>query len=407
VHRRELVRQASAKVAWAGVDHGVVAAGLDRDHDAPVLVLSVQTAVRRLDCLPKFDFVVADEAHHCRAETWRRLLAAWPEAKILGVTATPARLDGKGLGRHVGGIFDELLTGATVAELQTEGWLAETRCFAPPQPIDTTGLRTNMGDWSAPELAERASVITGDAVAEYRRHANHQPAIAYACTVEHAEDIAEAFRQAGYRAACVHGDLRPSIRDARIAGLTSGEIEILTSCDLISEGLDVPAVGAVLLLRPTQSLVLAMQQIGRGMRPKPSGRALVVLDHAGNVLRHGLPETPREWSLDGQPRKSRGSASASGSLRRCEACGCVNPREAIECCVCGEEFLPTRRPPEVVDGRLAQITAEEIARVTSMSYRSFTAQPRSRRELEIYALHHGYRPGWVWYRVREQAEAAS
>ena len=259
VHRRELVRQASAKLEWAGVAHGIVARGLDRDHDAPALVLSVQTAIRRLHQLPQFGFLVIDEAHHARAETWTRLLAAWPGAKLLGVTATPARTDGKGLGLKAGGIFDALVTGASVTELQAEGWLAKTRCFVPARLIDTTGLRTRLGDWEARALAERAAVVTGDAVAEYRRHADHLPAIAYGCTVAHAEAIAQAFRDAGYRSACVHGGTPPPLRDAMIAGLGERGIEVLTACDLISEGLDVPNVGAMILLRPTQSLVLAMQ----------------------------------------------------------------------------------------------------------------------------------------------------
>jgi DNA repair protein RadD len=134
-------------------------------------------------------------------------------------------------------------------------------------------------------------VVTGGAVKEYRAGADHLPAIAYGCRVAHAEAIAAAFRQAGYRAACSHGRSPAAKRDALIQGLAAGAVEILASGDLISEGLDVPSVGAVILLRPTQSLVLAMQQIGRGMRPAAGNECLRILDHAGNCLNHGLPET--------------------------------------------------------------------------------------------------------------------
>jgi DNA repair protein RadD len=318
VHRRELVHQAATKLSWAGVPHGIIGAGLDRDHDAP---MSVQSAARRLDRLPNLDFAVADEGHHSVSPSWAQVLATWPEAKILGATATPERLDGKGLGGSVGGIFDSLVIGAAITELQLLGYLAKTRVFVPARLIDTRGVHRLGGDFKADELAIRANAVTGDAVAEYRLRADHQPAIAYGCTVEHAQSIAGAFCGAGYRSACVHGGLSMLERDRLIQGLATGEIEILTSCDLISEGLDVPSVGAVILLRPTESLALAMQQIGRGMRPAEGKEHLVVLDHAGNCLKHGLPDEPREWSLEGRPKRN-GPGREVGW--RCEACGLLN-----------------------------------------------------------------------------------
>lgn len=412
VHRRELVKQAAAKLADAGVPHGVVAAGLDCDHDAPVLVLSVQTAARRLDRLPVFDFVVIDEAHHAVAATWRMLLERWPDAKVLGVTATPVRADGKGLGVAAGGLFDALVIGAPVSELQGEGYLARVRCFVPARQIDTSGLRTRLGDFEAGALADRASAVTGDAVVEYRRHADHLPAIAYGCTVAHAFSIAEAFCHAGYRAACVHGGMRADERDALIGGLgkprdQAGAIEVLASCDLISEGLDVPAIGAVLMLRPTQSLALALQQIGRGMRPAPGKSHLVVLDHAGNALRHGLPEHPRAWSLDGAPEGGgAGRVGADGfGTWRCEACGHLGEADETGCSHCGAprpETVGKRKSPNVVDGKLREIGADQFAHVVRLRYSELIRVPRTRAELQAYARLHGYKPGWVWHRLREQ-----
>jgi superfamily II DNA or RNA helicase len=403
VHRRELIRQASDKLAFADVPHGIVAAGLDRDHDVPVLVCSVQTAVHRLERLPRFDFIVVDEAHHARAESWRKLLAAWPDAKLLGVTATPARTDGKGLGVAAGGLFDTLVPGTSVIELQRAGYLAHIRCFVPARLIDTAGLRSRLGDYELSALAERARAVTGDAIAEYRIHADHRPAIAFACTVAHAEAIAAAFAQAGYRAACVHGGTPTDERDARISGLATGAIEVLTSCDLISEGLDVPSVGAVILLRPTKSLVLAMQQIGRGMRPAPDKAHLVVLDHAGNVLRHGLPETERRWTLDGAPHRET-VAEAPGW--RCEGCGCFNALADLECAACGAARpLPRRRTPQEIPGGLREISADHLARLVRMPYRSFIRTRRTEGELRAYAQAHGYKKGWVWYRLQEQRES--
>jgi len=407
VHRRELVQQASDKLTLAGVPHGIIGAGLDRDHDAGVLVMSVQSAARRLDQLVNIDvrLAVIDECHHAVAATYRAVLDCWPRAKRLGVSATPARLDGKGLGIHAGGLFDALVIGTSVRALQADGYLARTRCFVPAQQINTAGLRTRRGDWEAAALAERASVVTGDAVAEYRKHADHAPAIAYGVTVVHAESIADAFRAAGYRSACVHGGLNHRERDALIAGLGSGAIEVLTSCDLISEGLDVPDVRAVLLLRPTQSLVLAMQQIGRGMRPAPDKSHLVVLDFSSNVLRHGLPETERAWSLDGVRTRPRGEAQAPGW--RCQACGCFNSVGAETCEECGAARpLPRRRTPMAIDGTLCEIDADHFQRITRLPYRTFLSKPRTERELRAYAQAHGYKRGWVWHRLQEQHAAA-
>jgi superfamily II DNA or RNA helicase len=210
VHRRELIKQSSAKLDWAGVPHGIMAAGQDRDHDAPVQVLSIQSAVRRE--LPQFDFIVIDEAHHARADTWHQLLASQTKAKLLGVTATPARTDGKGLGVDHGGLFDDMICGPSMQSLIDQGHLSPARCLVPSRTIDTSGLKKLGGDYQIDELAKRAKIVTGDAVAEYAKHAAGKSAIAFCCTIEHAEDVAQAFTDAGFRAACVHGGTPKDIR---------------------------------------------------------------------------------------------------------------------------------------------------------------------------------------------------
>jgi len=237
-----------------------------------------------------------------KARTWQALLAAYPRARVLGTSATPARLDGKGLGSHCGGCFDAICCGPPITELIRDGYLSRARYFIPQLQADLTGVRVRAEeDYVAADLAGRVDrkAITGDAVAKYGELAEHRPAIAFCATVAHAEHVAEQFREAGYRAASVDGKTGRKDRDRLIAGLGNGEIEVLTSCDLISEGLDVPALGAVILLRPTKSLALHLQQIGRGMRPAPGKDALIVLDHLGNIRRHGRPDFERTWTLDG------------------------------------------------------------------------------------------------------------
>jgi DNA repair protein RadD len=399
VHRRELVRQACAKLDWAGVPHGVIAAGFEAKPDELVQVGSVQTLLRR--DLPVFDLLVLDEAHHARAETWQRLLARFPSAKLLGVTATPARLDGKGLGVAAGGPFDDLVQGPPVADLIRDGYLSPVRVFVPERRLDLRHVHVVAGDYVASELAEvvNTAAITGDAVQDYKRRADHQPAIAFCVTVKHAEQVAQAFRLAGYRAACVHSGTPTAERDALIAGLGTGAIEVLTNCALVDEGLDVPAVGAVILLRPTKSLVLHRQQIGRGMRPAAGKVDLVVNDHAGNCLVHGLPTAEPAWSLDGVP-KAKGAAP----VWTCPECGEVHLL-SVRVCACGYALpAPRRSAPTVTPGELVELTSERLARARGMSYRTMLRSRLSEAELRAFAKTRGYKPGWVLHRLREQQE---
>jgi superfamily II DNA or RNA helicase len=224
VHRRELVKQASQKLTWAGVPHGIIAAGFPGRPDLTVQVCSIQTAIRRLEAIGSFDLIIFDEAHHCRAATYKALIDARPRSRLLGVTATPARLDGKGLGVHCGGCFDDLVCGPSIADLVAEGYLSPARYFAPQQKVDLEGVRVRRGDYVAAEVAACVDrkVITGDAVAKYHERADHLPAIAFCALVSHAEHVAEQFRDAGYRAACVHGEMSATDRDQVIAGLGTG-----------------------------------------------------------------------------------------------------------------------------------------------------------------------------------------
>lgn len=385
-HRRELIRQAANKLVAAGVTPGIIAPGHPAT-DALVQVGSIQTLAARLQrgiAPPPAGLVILDEAHHATAGTWRAVLDAMPGAKVLGVTATPCRADGKGLGVEAGGIFDTLVEGPTVQELIDLGFLTPTRVFAPKTGPDLTGIRTRAGEFEHGALDQvmRASTITGDAVREYARHAPGQPAIAFCCSVAHAEEVAAAFREASWRAQAVSGTSPQAERDAAISGLATGAVQLLCAADLISEGLDVPAVGAVILLRPTKSLALYLQQVGRGLRPAPGKAHLVVLDHAGNVERHGLIEMPRAWSLASAPKRP------------------MKP---------GEE--PVRPGPggmrgeaERIDGELSEMTEETRARLMRLKT---SPMPKllegvsSRRELHEIARARGFKPGWVHYKWQE------
>lgn len=401
VHRRELIRQSSRKLTETGVPHGIIAPGNTPTRDA-VQVASVQTLARRLGRNDGPDLIVIDEAHHAVAGQWGAIVAAYPDAKLLGVTATPERLDGRGLGISAGGCFDSLVMGPTVAELIAGGFLTPTRIFAPSEMPDLSGIRTRCGDYETSALADVMSKpqIVGDAVAHYAKHTPGQPAIVFSPSVAHAEAMAAAFRAAGWRAVAASGQTEERQRDAAIAGLGTGAVQVLCSCDLISEGLDVPVVGAVILMRPTKSLALFLQQVGRGLRPAPGKTHLTVLDHAGNTLRHGPPEMPREWSLNGRPKKERENTPPA---RQCPECYAVHAPAPV-CPECGFVYPVTRRAIAHVDGELADVTAEMAAKWGKHIPLSHVLRNARDEDLAAIAKARGYKPGWVFY--ARQARAA-
>lgn len=404
-HRVELIRQASAKLNDAGVRHGIIAPGYTPTPRDAVQVASVQTLVRRLND-PLYqppDLIVIDEAHHAVAGQWARVTAAFPKARLLGVTATPERLDGRGLGTAAGGVFDAMVEGPSVADLTEMGFLSPARVFAPADGPDLSGVRTKGGDYDPAALAGAMGGmrVVGDAVEHYARLTPGQPAILFSPSVAHAETMAEAFRAAGWRAVAASGKSAPAERDAAIAGLGNGKVQVLCSCDLISEGLDVPAVGAVILMRPTKSLGLYLQQVGRGLRPAPGKDRLTVLDHAGNTLSHGLIGDAREWSLEGRKKRP-----ANPGIRQCKQCMAIF--SGPKCGECGwSSPVGAGAPREIehVAGQLSEVSAEPVkvdtARLQYLRSAKLSdliqAAGGRPKELAEIAKARGFKNGWAWH----------
>lgn len=393
VHRQELLRQCSEALDLLDVEHGWIARGHTPTGDR-VQVASVQTLIRRLAKQRDApDLIIVDEAHHAVAGSWVKVLQAYPDAKVLGVTATAARLDGKGLGVEAGGVFDALVEGPNVAELTRRGFLSPAKVYAPPTDIDLSGIRISGGDYRRSDLAERLdrNVVTGCAVQHYRRLADRQPAIAFCCSIEHATHVAEEFQAAGYTAASLDGTLKDSERKRRIRDLGSGRINVLTSCEIVSEGTDIPVVGAAILLRPTKSLALYLQQVGRALRPYPGKKHAIILDHAANSARHGLPDDPRDWSLEGAVKR-KGKARERDplpALLQCQQCFCTF-HPAPVCPECGAPQANGGRTPDQVEGEL-----EEIQRVEKRNARREVGRAQGLADLERIAAQRGYKPGWA------------
>jgi superfamily II DNA or RNA helicase len=354
VHRAELLDQASRSLPF---HHGLIAAGRAMDLSHAVQVASVQTVARRLHLLPRdyFQLIVVDEAHHTSAGTWAKVLAHFSSARLLGVTATPIRSDGRGLGEH----YQQMVQGPSAQWLTDNGYLARARVLAPPG-FSADGLRKRMGDFDPKAAEDRVRSIHGDCVSHYRQHLHGQTAIAFCCSIAHAEAVAAVFNANGIAAASIDGSMRRErgrIEDL-VNQLAIGRIKILTSCELISEGFDAPSVGGCLLLRPTASVGLHLQMIGRCLRPS-GDKVAVVLDHVGNCLRLGHHLEERDWSLDGTPKRDREKAP---SVKVCPVCFAANPAGASYCIECRHQFRAEVRELEQVDGELVELAARQRKR---------------------------------------------
>ncbi|MET3710387.1 superfamily II DNA or RNA helicase [Sphingomonas trueperi] len=355
VHRREIILQASKTFWGMEIPHSLVMGGGIADPDAMVQVGSVQTLARRLDKLPAPDLIIFDECHHMGASQYQAIYEAHPTARVVGLSATPWRLDGRGLGTW----FDSMVQGPSVADLMEQGALCDYRLYA-PSSADVSGIAMSGGDFKRDDLAkvmDKPSIV-GDAVAHYQKLAPGKRAIAFAVSVEHSRHVAAQFQAAGIPAAHVDGSMDSGSRDAIVADFAAGAIQVLTNADLFGEGFDVPAVEAVILLRPTQSLSLHLQQIGRALRPAEGKPHAIILDHAGNAMRHGLPDDEREWTLDDRPKKKRG-AKAEVPVRQCPTCFRVHA-PAPECPGCGYNYPTQSREIEQVDGELQVVDLDAI-----------------------------------------------
>jgi superfamily II DNA or RNA helicase len=363
-HRREIINQSSAKLHLNGVSHGIIMAGADQDlrPQALVQVASIDTlrarALNRETMrLPPADVVFIDEAHHARALTYSRVIDAYPNAVIIGMTATPVRGDGRGLGN----IFRQMIEGPQVKELIDLGVLVRSRVYAPVDP-DLKGVRTQAGDYVINQLAERMNTapLVGDLVADWIKHGERRRTVLFACDVSHSVHIRNEMLAAGIRAEHLDANTPINEREAILARLASGETEVVCNCQVLTEGWDMPEVGCCILARPTKQMGLYRQMIGRVLRASPgTGKTdAIVIDHAGACYRHGLPEDPVHWTprTDRQavnPKHEQRKRGEEPKLRECPACHVV--MAAPPCAACGWMPKPRARDVEFAEGELGLV----------------------------------------------------
>lgn len=396
VHRIELLKQTSLALHKSGVNHGLINPKFTPNLLAPVQVCSVQTLVKRMH---KYNLdprlIIVDEAHHATAGTWKKIFEYYPKARILGVTATPIRNDGVGLGVDNGGLFDELIMGPQIQELIDKGFLVAPIVYAPMERLNLAGLRIKKGDYDKKQLEERLDKphITGSAVAHYAKICPGTPAVAFCVSVAHAEHVASEFRQAGFRAFSVDGTTDDIVRDRILSGLGNGTVDVVTSCDLISEGTDIPAIGCGIFLRPTESMGLYTQQGGRTLRPCEGKDFAIILDHVGNTFKHGMLTDHREWTLEGRYKRAGTAGEKGVKVKQCPECYSVH-EPVPNCPQCGHFYISDVKELKEVDGELTQMTEADVAAVKRMK-QSEVKNAKTIGELETIAAARGYKPGWA------------
>jgi superfamily II DNA or RNA helicase len=341
--------------------------------------------------------VVIDEAHHARARTYQQIVDAYPDAIVLGLTATPVRYDGRGLGN----IFERLIECPQIGELIQMDRLVKPRIYAPVRP-DLRGVKIRAGDYVIPELSRRVNTdqMVGDVVLEWLRRSERRRTIGFAVDVAHSIHIKDELIKSGVKAEHLDGSTPQAEREAILNRLATGETEFGSNCQVLTEGFDLPDLGCIVLARPTKSFGLYLQMIGRGLRTAEGKSDCIILDHAGAVHSHGLPHDHIEWFLD-TDRKAENLTTAKRAqtvgtdpICECPKCGMTRIR-GMACDNCGWE--PSRRAKDVefADGDLVSINVPEEPE-SEMERARFYA------ELMFYGEAHKYQSGWAKHKFRER-----
>ena len=372
VHRRELLRQTLETFDKFDISLDAISVGM------------VKTVANRLDKLENPDLIVIDECHHGVASTYRKILDHHDQAYVIGLTATPCRLDGKPLRD----IADDLIVGVSVKDLIAMGYLSPYRYFA-PAVADLSKLKKKRGDYDTKEAASilMDKAVYGKVIETWKERAGTSAStVVYTTTVEHSKSVCEQFVNNGIKAEHFDAKTPDKERLDIIDRFKSGETTVLSNVDLISEGFDMPDIDCCIMLRPTASTSLFIQQAGRALRPR-EGKTAIILDHVGNHLRFGLPDDDREWSLDSsiKPRKQYGDDGML-TVRQCDNCFFTFFTGPTECPSCGHVIKKTREEIKNIENiRLEEIKQNRIERLqTETDCKTYS-------DYYQFAKKHGYR----------------
>lgn len=376
VHRKELIDQIRNTLIMNEVDMSYVKLGM------------VQTIVRRLNKTSEPSLIIIDESHHVLANSYKKIIHHFSKAKVVGFTATPVRINGGGLGD----INDTLIEKVNVKWLIENQFLASYKYYA-PEIVQTESLnvkRTGEFDMTGLDDQFNKKMIWGGVIKHYQKLANEEQAILYASSIYQSQKMAASFEQVGITAAHIDGKTPKAERDHIIQQFRNGEIKVLCNLDLIGEGFDVPDCSTVIMLRPTQSLSLYIQQSMRGMRYRPE-KTSIIIDHVGNVSRFGLPDMERTWTLE--PKKGSNSKKAEAPVKICPDCFMTVLSSNKQCEHCGHEFKVEAKPIQIDDAAELQEITEPIFQVDYSSPNDC----KNMKELYEYAKQHNYKRWWAYH----------
>jgi DNA repair protein RadD len=416
VHRKGLLKQASATLRKFGIRHGIINSKYTPDYSAPVQIATVGTIINRLGKIPiNFTMIIADEAHHTTAPTWKKVIQHYKNARLLGVTATPCRSDGKGLGVKTGGLFDNMVVGPSMWELKENDKLVPFMVFYPPSgsEVDFSNVPKKGNDYGKKELAEATNKpkITGDAIREYAKvcklDGRKLPAIVTCVNIEHAKSVATEFSAAGYKAEAVSGEMEERDIERILKGLESGALEVVAFCDLIGEGTDIPDVSVVIMLRRTMSMGLYIQHAGRASRIKEGKKMAYIIDHVQNYKQHPeaflalVSDYKIEWALDGEIKFNRKkNQDPLTKVKQCPTCFCAHEPAPI-CPNCGHTYKVKGRELQHEEGELVAMTPEMIEQIKlkkRIERKAEEAQAQTLEELRELGKKRGYKDNWAIHR---------
>lgn len=386
VRGRMLVDQASRRLDQEGVPHGVIMANhwRHRPHEN-IQVCSIDTLSRREISSFSPNLIVIDEAHFAASPSYKKLATLFPNAYYLCVTATPYAP--KSL-RHVA---NQIVWPVKMQDLVDQGYLVGPRYYAPSIP-DLTGVKTKNNDFDIEALDSvlNQSNPIGDVVSAWKKLSESRPTLLFAVSVNHSRAIVESFRQAGITAEHVDAETPEHIRQEKIRALTTGELKIISNVGIFCTGVDIPEVSCIVMVRPTKSYTLFIQQAGRGTRPAQGKSDFILIDHAGNLLRHGCIMQEREGWLDEPPKTRRSQTPENRGLSRCEQCYAVVSSTANECPSCGAVMGRDKKALSPLD---AEITTVDPFHLKVLGRRA---------ELLAIAKIKKHRRGWVYHVLRSE-----
>jgi len=400
-HRRELITQCSNKLTDEGVRHGIIMAGERSEFWHNTQVASIDTLrsrsiTNKKEALPKADLVIIDEAHRCLSNTYLKIIQMYKHSQVLGLTATPIRSDGRGLGH----IFSDMVQAPSIGELIHQGHLVSCEYYAPTIP-DLNGIQTSMGDYNSTQLANRMDhpKLIGDIVSSWKKIANNKKTIVFASSVAHSKNLTESFIDIGIKAAHIDGSTDHNERERVLSEFNNGDIKIICNCMVLTEGFDCPPAEVCVLARPTKSLGMYIQMVGRVLRPYEGKEKATIIDHSGAVYTHGFVEDDIEWVLDPKKPmtiKERKLAKPKEEAQIiCEGCFSMFSGSNI-CSKCGHVQLKKSKYVAVLDKELGFVDKK-----TKTVKKKLTYAPEFRKEfysmLLGYCKMHNYKTGWAYH----------